>query len=208
MTTVRFSSRCIAFLFVAALAVLLAAPRIACAQSDSKMGDSKMADSKMDATPKMSGNPSAIRIKAGSDKPFTDHDGNVWMAEVGFDGGETIDRPDDMKIENTKDPGLYRSEHYSMDSFSQKVPNGKYKVNLHFAETFDEVTEPGGRVFSFKVGDKEFKDFDVVKKAGGPQKAYVESVDVDVKDGMLKITFTPNVQNPEINAIEIIPAKM
>jgi hypothetical protein len=162
--------------------------------------------SKMAAEPKFTGNPPAIRIKAGSDKPFTDHEGNVWLAEIGFDGGETIDRPDEMKIENTKNPGLYRSEHYSMDSFSQKVPNGKYKVNLYFAETFDEVTEPGGRVFSFKVGDKEFKDFDVVKKAGKPQTAYVESVDVDVTDGMVKITFTPSVQNPEINGIEIIPA--
>jgi hypothetical protein len=186
-----------------AYGILLALPMTARAQADSKMADSKMA-----AEPKMTGTPAAIRIKAGSDKPFTDHDGNVWIAEVGFDGGETIDRPDDMKIENTKDPGLYRSEHYSMDSFSQKVPNGKYKVNLYFAETFDEITEPGGRVFTFKVGDKEFKDFDVVKKAGAPQKAYVESVDLDVTDGVVKITFTPNVQNPEINAIEIIPAKM
>ena len=57
-------------------------------------------------------------------------------------------------------------------------------------------------------GTEEFKDFDVVKKAGAPQKAYVESVDLDVTDGVVKITFTPNVQNPEINAIEIIPAKM
>jgi hypothetical protein len=160
----------------------------------------------MTAEPKFTGNPPAIRIKAGSDKPFTDHEGNVWLAEVGFEGGETIDRPDDMKIENTKDPGLYHSEHYSMDSFSQKVPNGKYKVKLYFAETYDEVTEPGGRVFSFKVGDKEFKDFDVCKKAGKPQTAYVESVDVDVTDGMVKITFTPNVQNPAINGIEIISA--
>jgi Malectin domain len=197
MTSADFSSRCIRFLIVAAL---LSAPQFARAQADSKMADAKAA-----AAPKMTGTPPAIRIKAGSDKDFKDHDGNIWLAEVGFDGGETIDRPADMKIENTKDPGLYQSEHYSMDSFSVKVPNGKYKVNLHFAETFDEVTEPGGRVFSFKVGDKEFKDFDVVKKAGGPQKAYVESVDVDVTNGEIKITFTADVQNPEINAIEILP---
>jgi malectin (di-glucose binding ER protein) len=202
MTSARSSARCFAILAVATFAALLATPQPARAQSDAKMaGDSKMA-----AEPKMTGNPPALRIRAGSDKDFKDHDGNVWIAEVGFEGGETIDRPDDMKIENTKDPGLYRSEHYSMDSFSLKLPNGKYKVNLHFAETFDGVTEPGGRVFSFKVGDKEFKDFDVCKKAGATQKAYIESVDVDITDGMLKIIFIPNVENPEINAIEIIPA--
>ena len=43
-------------------------------------------------------------------------------------------------------------------------------------------------------------------KSGGAQKAYVESVDVDVNNGKLELTFTPKVQNPEINGIEIIPA--
>jgi hypothetical protein len=42
-------------------------------------------------------------------------------------------------------------------------------------------------------------------KAGGPLKAYVESVPVEVTDGKLLITFTNNIENPEINGIEIIP---
>ena len=116
MTSADFSSRCIRFLIVAALAALFLAPQLGRAQADSKMADAKAA-----AAPKMTGTPPAIRIKAGSDKDFKDHDGNVWIAEVGFEGGETIDRPADMKIENTKDPGLYQSERYSMDSFSVKV---------------------------------------------------------------------------------------
>jgi hypothetical protein len=205
MSNAKCSSWSTACLIIAAVAASLSLPKLASAQPDSKMSDSKMADSKMSAEPKMTGTPPALRIKAGSTDKFVDHDGNVWIAEEGFEGGDSISRADDIKIENTKDPGLYRSEHYSMDSFSHKVPNGKYTVKLHFAETFDEVTEPGGRVFTFKVGDKEFKDFDVCKKAGGPQKAYVESVDADITNGELKITFTPNVQNPEINGIEIIP---
>ncbi len=113
-----------------------------------------------------------IRMRAGSTTPFKDHEGNAWLPDAttkegGFDGGETIDRPDDMEIQNTKDPGLYRSEHYSMDSFTYKVPNGKYVVKLHFAETYDGVGGPGDRVFSFKVQDKDFKNFDIWKKAGG-----------------------------------------
>jgi hypothetical protein len=152
-----------------------------------------------------------IRIRAGNPSPFKDSKGNTWQGDVttkegGIEGGETIDRPDDMVIQNTKDQGLYRSEHYSMDSFSYKVPNGKYVVKLHFAETYDGIGGPGDRLFTFKVGDKEFKNFDVWKKAGGPQRAYVESVPVDITDGKLKITFTPQVENPEINGIEIIPA--
>jgi gluconolactonase len=150
--------------------------------------------------------PGTVRIRAGLEEPYTDAQGRVWQGEEGFSGGLTITRPGQMEIEGTEDDELYRSEHYSMDSFTRELPNGKYQVRLHFAETFDGVTGPGGRVFSFAVNGEEFKDFDVWEKAGGPQRPYVETVDVDVTDGKLTITFTPKVQNPEINGIEIIPA--
>lgn len=92
-----------------------------------------------------------------------------------------------------------------MDSFSWPVPNGRYLVKLHFAETFEGITGPGERVFSFNVQGREFKDFDVWVKAGGPLKAYVETVPVEVTDGKIRITFTPKVENPQICAIEIVP---
>ena len=70
-----------------------------------------------------------------------------------------------------------------MTGFEQKVPNGKYLVNLHFAETYQGITAAGQRVFSFTVQGKEFKDFDVWQKAGGLRKAYVESVPVEIREG-------------------------
>lgn len=146
-----------------------------------------------------------IRIKTGIDKPLTDEAGVVWQADTGFADGETIARPD-IAIANTKTPSLYRAERYSMTKFAQKLPNGKYTVKLHFAETFEDITAKGQRVFSFNVEGKEFKDFDPVAKAGGALRAYIETVEVEIKDGSLDITFTANVENPEINAIEIIPA--
>ena len=146
----------------------------------------------------------AIRIKAGKSEPVKDTEGNVWLADQGFEGGQTLERPD-IQIANTKSPDLYRAERYSMDSFSWPVPNGKYVVKLHFAETFDGITGPGERVFSFNVQGREFKDYDVWVKAGGALKAYVETVPVEVTDGKIKVTFTPKVENPQINAIEIIP---
>lgn len=146
-----------------------------------------------------------VRIKAGVSAPVTDSAGHVWLADQGFEGGDTIERSD-AEVTGTKDQVLYRAEHYSMDSFSWPLPNGKYQVKLYFAETYDGVTGPGERVFSFNVQGQEFKDFDVWKKAGGPLKAYVETVNVEVTNGKLLIKFTSNVENPEINAIEIIPA--
>jgi hypothetical protein len=150
--------------------------------------------------------PPPVHIKAGLSTTLTDADGVVWIAEQGFTGGDTIDRGDDMQIANTKSPALYRTEHYGMTAFSYPVPNGKYIVKLHFAETFDGVTAAGERVFSFNVDGKDFKDFDVFVKAGGSQRAYIETVPVEVADGKLDIIFTPNIENPEINGIEILPA--
>jgi enterochelin esterase-like enzyme len=145
-----------------------------------------------------------IRIKAGKFEPVKDADGNTWLADQGFIGGDTIERAD-AQIANTKTPEIYRAERYSMESFSWPLPNGPYQVKLHFAETYDGITGAGDRVFSFNVQGKEFKDFDVWVKAGGFGKAYVETVPVQVTDGKLKITFTPNVENPQICAIEIAP---
>jgi gluconolactonase len=150
--------------------------------------------------------PGTIRIRAGSTEPFTDANGRVWLGDEGFADGLTITRPSGLEIEGTDDDELYRSERYSMTEWSRELSNGKYTVKLHFAETFDGIYGPGGRVFTFAVNGQEFKDFDVWVKADGPQKVYVETVEVEVTDGKLTITFTPQVENPEINAIEIIPA--
>jgi len=97
------------------------------------------------------------------------------------------------------------SEHYGMNSFSCKIPNGEYTAKLYLAETYDGITGPGQRVFSFNVQGHELKDFDVWLKAGGPNRAYVETVPVKVTNGIFHIDFTSNIENPEINAIEIDP---
>jgi outer membrane protein assembly factor BamB len=123
-------------------------------------------------------------------------------------GGQAAANNSAPSIAGTEDPTLYASEHWGMTGFSQKVPNGKYVVNLHFAETYQGITAAGQRVFSFTVQGKEFKDFDVWEKAGGLRKAYIESVPVEVKDGELKISFERKVENPAIKAIEILPKEV
>jgi hypothetical protein len=147
-----------------------------------------------------------IRINAGAGGSFTDSSGNVWLPDRGFAGGDVVVRAADMQISNTKDPELYRTEHWGMDSFSQSLPNGNYVVKLHFAETSPTIEGPRGRLFSFNVEGHEFKDFDVWVKAGGPRRAYVETVNVNITDGKLDIGFEADVDSPEINAIEISAA--
>jgi hypothetical protein len=148
---------------------------------------------------------SVVRIKAGASAAFTDSSGNIWQPDQGFDGGSLAERDAGTVIANTKNAGLYLSEHYGMNSFSQTVPNGKYIAKLHFAETFDGISGAGQRVFSFNVQGHDFKDFDVWVKAGGLNRAYIETVPVEITGGKFTITFTSNVENPEINAIELVP---
>jgi len=109
------------------------------------------------------------------------------------------------EVTGTKDPGLFNSEHFSMRAFSCKIPNGKYLAKLYFAETYEGITGPGQRVFSYNVQGHEIKDFDIWVKAGGPRRAYIETVPVEVTNGEFRIVFTPKVENPAIKAIEIIP---
>ena len=148
---------------------------------------------------------SAIRINAGASAANVDAKGTAWLADQGFIGGDTVERGS-IPIANTETPSIYRTEHYDMSGFSYKLPNGKYTVRLHFAETYEEITGAGQRVFSINVAGQIFKDFDVWAKAGGSQRAYVETVKVEITDGKLDIIFTSNIQSPEINGIEIIPA--
>jgi alpha-N-arabinofuranosidase len=108
-------------------------------------------------------------------------------------------------VSGTEEPGLFRGEHYSMSAFICEVPNGKYLANLYFAETYSGIGGPGDRVFSFNVMGREFTDFDIWVKAGGPNRAYVETVPVEVTNREFRIAFTHKIENPAINAIEVIP---
>jgi endoglucanase len=160
-----------------------------------------------------------LRVNAGDTAKFTDHAGNVWQPDkyytkgsgYGFVGGDSIDRGASTKIEGTTDPKtsnpkIYQTEHYSMDAFKAEVPNGKYTVRLHFAETYEDIATDGPRVFDVKIqGNAVLKDFDPAKAAGGQRKPIVkEYKGIDVTNGILEIGFEAKVQNPEINGIEII----
>lgn len=154
-----------------------------------------------------------IRIKAGIDQPLKDSKGVTWSADTGFDGGEPVDRPD-LQVTGTDRPELYRAERFSMNAYSIKVPNGDYTLKLHFSEDYDGLTDPSMRLFTYAVKDgdatngktvKEVKDFSPWKSAGAQFKAFVDAVPLTVTTGQVTIKFTAQVENPQINAIEIVP---
>lgn len=206
MKTIGLLSHRLNGLSCAALGALL----LAGCQSASKSSATRPAPAMADPKPAVAPAPGkvalpTIRIKAGSTEGFTDKNGHAWLPDQGFTEGATIERPD-LNIEGAADRRIYLAERYSMTRFTQALPNGRYVVNLHFCETFDGITGPGQRVFSFNVAGREFKDFDVWAMTGGALRPYVESVPVEITNGKLEITFTENIEHPQINGIEILPA--
>jgi len=124
----------------------------------------------------------------------------------GYVGGRAVERPA-ARVRNTRDDALYLTERYALSAYRIGLLNGAYTVRLHFAETAPGITAPGQRVFSVAIeGKPALTNFDLLKETGSrPFVALNMEFDIQVSDGELTIEFTPKVQSPMINAIEVAP---
>lgn len=156
-----------------------------------------------------------IRIKAGLEQPFTDSQGVLWGADMGFDGGQTLDRTGSLNITSTDRPELFKTERYfdgTTGAYHFKVPNGSYVVKLYFSEGYNSNRSSDSRRFTYAVKDgdasgkvaKEVKDFSPWAAAGGPAKGYIDSIPITVTSGQITIAFVAQVEHPQVNAIEVV----
>ena len=84
------------------------------------------------------------------------------------------------------------------------VPNGTYLVRLHFAENYVPNFHAGARVFDVDVeGVRRYSGLDIYAQVGG-HAALVLETNATVINGSLTIDFHHEVENPLINAIEVI----
>jgi PKD repeat protein len=80
------------------------------------------------------------------------------------------------------------------------------EVRLYFANRYGGTTLPGQRVFDVDLeGTRVLNDFDIVVAAGGDQRAIMRSFTI-TSDGSVDIDFGHQVENPLVNAIEVLPA--
>ena len=143
-----------------------------------------------------------LLIEAGSSKALTDSQGRTWRADEGFIGGNVVDRGA-VEIGGTTDDRIYQTERWGLSGYTAKVPNGKYTVRLHFAETYHEAA--AARVFTVKVEDRTIANLDVFAETGGKNKALVKTLDeVVVADGEMNIDFTG--AGSLVNGVEVAPA--
>jgi len=124
-------------------------------------------------------------------------------------GGEYFDRdPALVQVEGTDKPWLFLTGVRGLGSCTLPVTDagdgaGRYTVRLAFADI--EQGEPGTRVFDIKLqGQLAEKGFDVVKEAGGRNKAVVrEFKGIEAKD-KLRIDLVPAVSKPTKEQLPIL----
>ena len=152
--------------------------------------------------------PLVLRINAAG-PAYTDRSGNLWSADSGFNTGNVVSYSTTTVIAGTSDPALYRTERWDSSSAPElayrfTVPNGTYQIRLHFAENYSGTSGVGKRVFDVQVEDLLAIDNLDIFAAVGARTALVRTVNTIVSDGQLNITFLHGVENPIVNAIEIV----
>ncbi len=144
-----------------------------------------------------------IRVNCGGPS-YTDSKGQVWQADFGFSGGTAVTTTG--AVAGTSDPLLYDDVRRNPASYSFKVPNGQYQLNLYFDEANVKAEKVSARVFDVSTqGTVIFPDLDIFAAAGA-NAALIKSANVSVANGTLTIGFTRVAgMDPEISAIEILP---
>ncbi|TGE04530.1 malectin domain-containing carbohydrate-binding protein, partial [Hymenobacter fodinae] len=114
-------------------------------------------------------------------------------------------------IAGTTDGALYQTERYGSNgtlSYAVPVPNGTYRVVLHFAELY--WTTSGRRVFDVSLENQKVLDnFDIFRKVG-VNTATTETFTVNVADGTLNLYLSSlasdgGADQPKISALELVP---
>lgn len=156
--------------------------------------------------------PAAVRVNAGGGA-FVTADGRRFEADRYYGGTDRRFAIPAGDILNTTDDALYRDERSSAGfSYRVPVPNGNYRVVLHFAELWHGAPNggPGGvgkRRFHVDLeGVRRLTNYDITAKTGGAMRATQESFTVAVSDGAVDLLFSRGDADwPELSALEIVP---
>jgi hypothetical protein len=147
-----------------------------------------------------------VRIHAGGTKYTAAGDGRQFEADAYATGGETKALKK-VGIANTDDPTLYRTFRYGYNfGYTLTVPNGSYKLKLHFAET--GAAGPKARLINISVNGLDvINNLDVFTEAKGAFTALIKTVPVTVSNGAVVIAFKSSDPKGSafVNAIELIP---
>jgi len=159
-----------------------------------------------------------LRVSAGATKEYKDDAGRVWLPDsmnkpnelFAVQGDDkTYEACPNAQVQNVGygGEGLYCNERYfpegSEGLYTIPVPDdGVYEVTLFFADIY--LKNENERIFDVLVhGQMLHRDFDIVKAAGGPNRATTLKTKQSVTNAEIKILLRAHKQNAKINAFEV-----
>lgn len=161
------------------------------------------------------GKPGLYHIRAGTLEQQRAPDGVLWGSDVFSTGGQGHfrDRPSMSRggepgpvrpVLGTQNQAAYGSWREGDFSYAIPVPNGRYKVRLHFFEP-DEKVGLGARQFEVLAEGRKAARIDVRRDAKASWTALTRDVAVTVADGKLDLAFIPFVGSAIVSGIEVLP---
>jgi beta-galactosidase len=151
-----------------------------------------------------------VSIKAGDIAGYVTKDGQRFGSDTYFAGGTAhgVNPPDTAPPNRitvlADDERLYDSFREGEFSYRVPLPNGRYRVQLRFAEP--TATAPGERVFDVTANDvTRLHEFDILKAAGGRLKGVDQFFDAAVDNGVLVLAFRPRRGGAVVSALSITP---
>jgi hypothetical protein len=143
--------------------------------------------------------------------PVMDAEGRLWAADQYVIGGHLVER--NLSISNMRQKNLFHGERFGNFIYHLPVARGKYRITLHFAETYFGSEVPnapaygkGLRQFNvFANGVALLRDFDIGEAAGGPNRGITrtfEGLEPNAQ-GLIVLEFSPLRNYACVNAIEV-----
>ena len=158
------------------------------------------------------------RVNAGGPTVAATDGGPDWLADSlnptwygsGTKAATIVFAGRDATVPVSAPQSLFHTHRYGNGgpmSWNIPVPTGEpIEVRLYLGDGFAGTSDPGARVFAVAIdGTNAFGSIDLAANPGS-QIGTMKSFKV-VSDGNLDLDFTASVQNPLVNAIEIVSAE-
>ncbi|MGA9671488.1 MAG: malectin domain-containing carbohydrate-binding protein [Terracidiphilus sp.] len=157
--------------------------------------------------PQLGAGMNSVRIVM-QENSFVDRTGQQWSSDQYAIGGVLAAHQNPTV--NVADPHLYDSERFGHFTYQIPVAVGHYTVTLHFVEGFfgsvSPQRDPDPRVFDvYANGVALLRNFSILAKAGGPNKALTETfhgIEPNAA-GLIALSFVPDKDYACVSAIEV-----
>jgi len=154
------------------------------------------------------------RINCGG-RAMEDRSGNFWEKDLYYNVESEEYDAGPRDIRGTGDDILYRTERFDRKTLKYEIPHvpeGAYRVKLHFSENwftsqneFARGQTVGAREFDIAIeGSVQLERFDIHKEAGA-YTAIIKELPAYVDDGALSLELRAVKTFPKLSGIEIYP---